>query len=99
MGVPRENAISLYLEDIARCDQSDEDLKLMIRSYGKERGLRIMATEIIKNRYCDDVVGCKIKVPESQEQKAISGYFWPEDVLCRRWIDYRGKGHRYHKRS
>ena len=44
-----------------------------------------MFAEIRHNRYCDDIVGIKIKVPESQAHMALEEYFWPNDVSCRKW--------------
>ena len=58
------------------------------------------------NRYCDDTVGIKIKVPVSQEVLTMDYDTWPNEVSCQRWEPYhdrtqdgydRGSNGNYHK--
>ena len=44
-----------------------------------------MAVRVISNRYCEDMVGCKISVPVRQVDDALGTRIWPDDVVCRRW--------------
>jgi hypothetical protein len=83
IGQRREPAVTLYLEDIAREDSSDTDLATAVKQYAKSKGIRVMSAIIVSNKYCDDTVGCKNRIPETQEQKALCGYVWPDEIVCR----------------
>ena len=36
---------------------------------------------VVRNRYCEDSVGCKIVVPESVSDTLTSDDFWPENIV------------------
>jgi hypothetical protein len=84
-GAKREKGILLYLKNIDTEGKSDDELRSDIRKYGQSVGIRIMHADIVHNRYCQDVVGCKIRVPLSQKDKALAIQIWPEEVACRIW--------------
>ena len=44
-----------------------------------------MAARVIHNRVCQDIVGCKMTVPDAQVNKVLEPTFWPEHMECRRW--------------
>ena len=88
-GARREDATTLYVRNISTEDRADDDICKDLRAYGQAVGLRIMNVEVVKNRYCQDVVGCRIKVPTSQVEKATSVELWPNEVECRKWAPKR----------
>jgi hypothetical protein len=85
-GQRREPATTLYLEDIARGDSTDAELANAVKQHAKSKGIRVMTAMIVSNRFCEDTVGCKIRIPEGQEQKAMCSYVWPDEIVCRRWV-------------
>ena len=64
---------------------TDEDVTRNIKEHAKSKGLRIMSQKVIRNRYVEDVVGCKIIIPMSQEHLALTPGFWPDGIECRHW--------------
>ncbi len=101
-GCVREKGTQLYLEHIQiRVDDTDEGITRMVREHGQFNGVRVMSAYVIHNRVCADVVGCKITVPASQEEKAMSPDFWAEDISCRIWKNRgpRGKQQQRHKQN
>ncbi len=78
--------VQLYLEHLNRGDNdTEETITKMVRQYARSKQLRIMSARVVLNRVCDDMVGCRISVPLSQVDTALSPDFWPEDVNCRKW--------------
>ena len=72
----------------------------MVKTDASGGGLRTMSERIIRNRFCTDVVGCKINIPESQVRLACSPSFWPEVVSCRIWENRpRRQNGRYNQQS
>ena len=98
-GVTREESILLYVRNLSVEDRTEEEMCRDVKKFGKMVGIQIMTTEIIKNRYCQDVVGCKIRIPSYQVEKAQSVETWPDDVICRKWEakSYRGQRQGYYK--
>lgn len=86
-GVKPERTVTLYVKNIARAEQEDDDgIKVRIKSYIKTRqSIRIIQVHVVHNRFCDDTVGCKITVPFSVQDILMSPDFWPENVECREW--------------
>ena len=64
-----------------------------MKIFGKSVGMRIMYVNIVRNRYCQDAVGCKIRIPTSQFDLATSIETWPDDVECRKWERRAAKGY------
>ena len=60
-----------------------------IKQYGKEKGYDIIFARIYENKFNDDIVSCRIVVPESQSEELIGSgtRAWPRNVTCRRWSD------------
>ena len=85
-GIRPEQSVELYVQNIARGDdESDKSIADKVRKYCKDKGVRVMAARVISNRFCDDMVGCRITVPARQVDDALGSRMWPEDVVCRRW--------------
>ena len=74
----------LYLRNIFTDGKCDDDIMTDIKKHAKQTGIRVMFTEIVRNRYIDDVIGCKIRVPSSQVANALDIDIWPQDVICRK---------------
>jgi hypothetical protein len=85
VGVRREKGVYLYLSNIYTDDKEDPDMIQAVKQYARNEGLRIMSAYVIHNKFCDDVVGCMIRVPVSQIALALEHDIWPEEVECRFW--------------
>ena len=70
-------------------EDTDDDIIKMIKQHGQANGIRVMSAYIIHNRVCSDMVGCKITVPASQADRALSPDFWAKDIPCRIWENRR----------
>ena len=44
-----------------------------------------MLARVIHNRFDDDIVECKITVPDDEVRIVVSSSFWPDPVKCREW--------------
>jgi len=84
-GIKQERSVALYLKSIAVNNETDEDIGCSIRDYANSKGIRVMGYHVIRYKTCNDAVGCKIFVPESQQNQAMDPQVWPRDITCRRW--------------
>ena len=84
-GAKRENSIVMYLSGVETDDMTDEDLSKAVKEHARLVNMRVMTADVIHNRYCDYIVGVKIRIPESQESLALEFDTWPDDIKCRRW--------------
>ena len=84
-GSQRQKGVLLYLKNIDTEGNTDEDLSSNIRKYGQSVGIQIMHADVIDNRYCQDVVGSKIRVPVSQKEETLALHIWPEEITYRAW--------------
>ena len=76
----------LYVRNIRKEEtQSDDEISKMVKAHVWSKGVRIMAAKIIHNRFDDNTVGCKITVPELEEDNVSRNSFWPDEVECRSW--------------
>ena len=81
-------------------NETEQSITFQVKSYVKRKdknnNIRIMRMNVVRNRYCEDSVGCKIVVPESVSDTLPSENFWPEDIECRVWSRWtRNKEKRY----
>lgn len=97
-GRKQERGSFLYLQNIYVENETNAVIARSLMDYAKDRGVRIMATRVMRNRLCHDVLGCRILVPESQEYLALDTAMWPENVLCRRWETSPTGGSSYQNR-
>ena len=79
------HSTTMYLKNIDRGDMNDEELSSCISQYAKSIGIRIMQSTIVSNRYAEDIVGCRIRIPSDEVDKALDSDTWPEDIECRKW--------------
>jgi hypothetical protein len=84
-GAKRERSTVLYLRNIYISNMTDEETARNVRKYGNEIGVRVMYCEVVHNRYCTDVAGCKIWIPQSQSDHALDFGMWPDHIACRKW--------------
>jgi len=89
IGARREKKTVLYLRNIYTGDKDDEQIATDIRKYAVGAGFRVMYAEVIHNRYCQDVIGCKIWIPLSQVEDAMEYGVWPDGITCRMWAQKR----------
>lgn len=85
-GLKPEEGIQLYIENIHKdlADTSSE-IERMVKIHGHKQGIRIVAARMVKNGFCDDIVGCRITVPLSQVATTMDDDTWPDEVTCRKW--------------
>ena len=84
-GAKRERSTVLYLRNVYIDSMNDDEACRSVRKYGTTIGIRVMYCEVIHNRYCTDVVGCKIWVPISHVDNALDFGMWPDHIQCRKW--------------
>ena len=89
VGARREKSTTLYLANVYRGKMSDEEVRQAVRDYADMVKIRVMNIEIVFNRYCQDVVGCRIKVPISCVESAMDEDTWPDEIKCRKWENKR----------
>ena len=56
-----------------------------VREHAKFNGLHVITSRVVRNRYSDETVGCRITVPERQKDDALGNRIWPEGMKCRNW--------------
>lgn len=89
-GLRPQASAFLYLENVAKgVDDSDATAINNVKSYAQKGQLRVMSVKVIHNRFCEDVVGCRISVPQTQTAHVLDQDFWPEDIFCRPWFKKR----------
>ena len=85
-GISQEESVAMYVQNIRRDPgMSLGKVAALVRGHLKEKGVRCLFAEVIKNRYVEDTVGCKIIVPLRQKDKVIGIKIWPDNVKCREW--------------
>jgi len=85
-GIREEKSCTLYVKNInVDEEERDEDIGHIVKDYAKQRNIRVMSTKVIRNKYVQDVVGCKLVIPQSQEHFVLAAEFWPHGITCRRW--------------
>ena len=73
-GCRPEELITAYLEHIQKGDNdTNEDIAYTVRTHGRSKGVRVVSAYTVRNRFCQDVVGCNIVVPVAQALKVDSG--------------------------
>lgn len=81
-----EEAEELYVQNIAiEQGESLKDVADMVRAHCVKKGIRIMSARTITNKFCRDVVGCRITIPVRQTDDALGIRIWPDGMSCRRW--------------
>ena len=85
-GVAQEQSVCMYVQNIKRPGNcSLGEMAQMVRSHLEGHGVRCISAQIIRNRYVEDTVGCKIIVPLRQRDNVIGIKIWPDNVRCREW--------------
>ncbi len=64
---------------------SEDDLLNLIAQFCKSKGLNVLNSQIIYNRFSDVSVGCKIVIPKGEARKAKDEIKWPAHIECRDW--------------
>ena len=84
----KSRTVELYLTNISKHpSDSLKDIAEMVRECARSGGVYVIASRVIQNRFRDDIVGCKITVPEQQQDDVLGSgsRIWPEGMTCRRW--------------
>ena len=85
-GAQQLKTIQMYVKNIEidskhKVEQAEEK----VRKYLLSKEIRVYKAQVIKNRFVDTVVGCKITIAENQKCRLEQPYFWPEHIECRPW--------------
>ena len=81
-----EKITDLYLENVRRDDgDSDQAITQAVKRHANRHGVIVRSVRIVKNRFCDNMVGCRIQVPVYDVQRALNNSNWPPKVKCRKW--------------
>ena len=64
-----------------------------IKKYLENKGVKVFKMEIVRNRFVDTTVGCRVTIKESQKEELEKSDFWPEGIECRAW----GKKYQFNK--
>ena len=88
-GIKKEELSYVYLRNVyVEIGDTENELKKMIKDYAFTQNVRVMNVHIKYNNYVDDNVGCKISIPANNVEKVCSDGFWPDNISCRRWVNY-----------
>ena len=91
-GRQNSRTVELYLPNLSKHpDDSLKDMAEIVRECGRKGGVHVITSRIVQNRYNDNVVGCRITVPERQQDDALGNRVWPYGIKCRRWTSQKQK--------
>ena len=87
-GHKRIQTADMYLSNIKRFPSDTwKNIADRVRQHCAERDMRVIYARVFPNRYSKQFVGCRIVIPATQADDALSNRMWPADVMCRRWKD------------
>ena len=85
-GMKQVKSVEMYVHGLhLKEGQSPKDLAINVRRYCEDKGVRVMASRVVRNWHDDQLVGCKISVPERNMDTVIADRFWPHFITCRKW--------------
>ena len=85
-GITQEASVAMYVQNIKRKpEMSMGKIASLVKSHLKEKGVRCLSAQVIRNRFVDDTVGCKIIVPLRKKDTVMGIKIWPNNVKCREW--------------
>ena len=85
-GAKPVQTVPMYLENISRGQTDvDSDIARRVRAFARGKGLRVIAAHVVRNRRSDDVVGCRLTIPETMATVVTSAGYWPDGIRCRPW--------------
>jgi hypothetical protein len=77
---------TVYVNNIwVETEYIPNDITNRLKSYCNKAGIQIFYTELVPNKWRDDIVGCKVTVPKHQANTVKSEGFWPDYITCRDW--------------
>ena len=85
-GHKRVMTADMYLSNIQRF-QSDsmKSIADRVRHHCADRGMRVIYARVFPSKFSRQHVGCRIVIPATQADDALTNRMWPADVTCRRW--------------
>ena len=79
-------SVMLYVQNVRMNDSdSEDDVVNKVKRHAKSKGANILSGHVVYNKFCDNIVGCKINIPASQETAVLRADFWPQDITCMPW--------------
>ena len=85
-GIRVDKGAEFYVQGLERKNgESLKEISEKVRDYCQDRGVRVMMSHVITNRYNPRLVGCRISVPERCIDVVIADRFWPNYITCRKW--------------
>ena len=85
-GASQERTIQMYVRniEIANVEQA-EAVKNKVNKYLADKGVKVFKIHVIKNRFVDTTVGCRVTIRENQRDRVERYGFWPDKIECRVW--------------
>ncbi len=62
-------------------------MKMKVRMHADLKGIRVIKTRVIRNKHCDDLVGCQITVPLIHIDRVLDDDNWQPYATCRKWTE------------
>ena len=85
-GIKMVKSVDMYVQNLERKpDDELKDIADRVKNHCRLNGVRVMNARIITNRFCEDVVGCRISVPLDQKDTVLGTRIWPDNISCRTW--------------
>ncbi len=87
-GAKQEESITLYVQNLVLTENDNYDtMKKKVLIHADLKGIKVITTRVIRNKHCDDLVGCQITVPLIHIDRALDDDNWPPYVTCRKWTE------------
>ncbi len=67
---------------------TDEDVIKYVKIHAASEGVCVIFAKVVYNGCRDDIVGCRIRVAESQCDQAVHAAR-PSDISCHMWVRSR----------
>ena len=85
-GAVQEQTVQMYIKNIEIDNLKQIDkVKEKVSNYLQKNGVKVFKMQVIRNRYVDTTIGCRITIRDSQREKIEQKSFWPAGIECRQW--------------
>ena len=76
----------LYVQNIEiEPDWYEEDIIEEVKQHASNQGVHVTNASVVYNKYDEDLVGCRITVPDIDKSRVVGENFWPKPIKCRVW--------------
>ena len=85
-GAKQQRTVQMFVKNIeVESKEKVHQAEEKVRKYLQSKDIHVYKAQVIKNRYVDTIVGCKITVAEQAKEKLEGSHFWPDHIECRPW--------------